>query len=303
MKRFLDFIELRTKVTSVLVFGLTLTLLYALGQPISWRNTVLFFASMFLFDLTTTAINNYIDTKTNGESLPYPRNTAKIILYTLFTVSTALGLMLAYRTDVVVLLTGGLCFLCGVCYTWGPVPISRLPLGELLSGLFYGLLIPFLMLYINLPQGTLLSFEISIRALEIHIQFMTVLAMLLFAVTPACATANIMLANNLCDVEKDRTIGRFTLAHYIGKYGTALFAGLYYAAYAAFTVLIIWKRLSPVCLLTWLSLIPVQKNINRFRKEQNKKTTFVLSVQNFIWLVGAQIFLLSISGLLARIIE
>jgi 1,4-dihydroxy-2-naphthoate octaprenyltransferase len=130
---------------------MTIAFLLYQKQTIHWGLTLLFFAAMFLFDLTTTAINNYIDTKNNHQTLQFTRRTALIIIYVLFGISTALGLTLAYFTDIVILLVGGICFLCGVFYTYGPVPISRQPLGEVLSGVFYGLLIPFILLYINSP--------------------------------------------------------------------------------------------------------------------------------------------------------
>jgi 1,4-dihydroxy-2-naphthoate octaprenyltransferase len=132
---------------------MTIAFLVYRKQFIHWELTLLFFASMFLFDLTTTAINNYVDTKNNSQILQFNRRKALKIIYLLFGISTALGLYLAYLTDIVVLIAGGICFLCGVFYTYGPVPISRQPLGEVLSGLFYGLLIPFIILYINEPAG------------------------------------------------------------------------------------------------------------------------------------------------------
>ena len=90
--------------------------------------------------------------------LQFERRIALAIIYVLFGLSMALGLYLAYLTDIVVLLLGGLCFLAGVLYTYGPVPISRQPLGEVMSGVFYGLFIPFLLLYINMPEGTFITF-------------------------------------------------------------------------------------------------------------------------------------------------
>ena len=297
IRKFIDFVEIRTKITSVLTFLLTLAYLFYRRQPINVERTLLFFASMFLFDLTTTAINNYIDTKTNGQTLQFSRRTAKLLIFVLFAVSTFLGLFLAYRTDAVVLLLGGLCFVCGVCYTWGPVPISRMPLGEVFSGLFYGLFIPFLMLYMNLPKGTFLVLGLSTQTIQLQLSVVPCLLLLLFSVSPICATANIMLANNICDVEKDIKVGRHTLPYYLGKKALYLFAALYYVTYLTFVVLIALKILSPVCLLQLLTIIPVQNNIRRFMKEHKKETTFALSVQNFIIIIGSQTVLIFLSGL------
>lgn len=140
INRFLDYVEIRTKITSTFAFIMTIALLVYHKQSIDWKLTLVFFASMFLFDLTTTAINNYIDTKTNNQTLQFKRKTALIIILVLFGISTAFGLYLAYMSDIVIFLIGGLCFLCGVFYTYGPLPISRMPLGEFFSGLFYGFL-------------------------------------------------------------------------------------------------------------------------------------------------------------------
>ena len=132
----MSYVEIKTKITSVFAFLMTLAYLFSIGRSINLDKTLIFFAAMFLFDLTTTAINNYVDTKTNDQVLQFGRKTAFAIIIMLFTLSAALGLYLAYITDVVVLILGGLCFLCGVFYTYGPIPISRQPLGELFSGLF-----------------------------------------------------------------------------------------------------------------------------------------------------------------------
>jgi 1,4-dihydroxy-2-naphthoate octaprenyltransferase len=297
MRKFLEFVEIRTKITSLLPFLMSLSYLFYRRLPVNLERTLLFFSSMFLFDLTTTAINNYIDTKTNGQELPFPRGMAKLIIYLLFGVSTVLGLTLAYRTDLVVLLLGGLCFLCGVFYTWGPIPISRLPLGEIFSGLFYGLFIPFLMLYMNMPSGTFLTLTVDWSAVRFDLNLAPAFSLLLVTAGPICATSNIMLANNICDLEKDIMVGRYTLPYFFGKNALDVFAGLYYVTYLTWAVSIALRILSPVCLLALLTIIPVHKNIRRFRAEHIKEKTFILSVQNYIIIVGAQTLVIFFSGL------
>ena len=75
---------------------MTLAYLFSIGRSINLDKTLIFFAAMFLFDLTTTAINNYVDTKTNDQVLQFGRKTAFAIIIMLFTLSAALGLYLAY---------------------------------------------------------------------------------------------------------------------------------------------------------------------------------------------------------------
>lgn len=298
IRRFFRFVELRTKITSLFAFFMSLAYLFYVRRPINAERTILFFCSMFLLDLTTTAINNYIDSKDDGQELPFSRGTAKLIIYVMLAAGIGLGLLLAYRTDLVVLLLGGLCFLCGVFYTWGPVPISRLPFGEFFSGVFYGLFIPFLMFYINMPSGTFLTLTADWHKISFELNLIPAFSLLLFSAGPICATANIMLANNTCDLKKDIAVGRHTLAYFLGKKTLNIFAGLYYITYLTWAAAVVLKILSPVCLLALLTIIPVHKNIRHFRNEQIKEKTFVLSVQNYILLVGGQTTAIFLSGLL-----
>lgn len=297
LERFLSYVEIKTKITSLFAFLMTIAFIIYREQEINWKRTIVFFCSMFIFDLTTTAINNYIDTKTNEQTLQFKRQKSLIIIFVLFGISAALGLYLAFITDIVVLLLGGLCFLAGVLYTYGPVPISRLPLGEILSGVFYGLFIPFLLLYINMPEGTFLSFVIGWDKVSAEIFVRPVLEVLLLSVIPVCTTANIMLANNICDVEKDVAVKRHTLPYYLGKKALILFATLYYLCYADMILMVALGILSPVCLLLLPTFLIVQKNINIFMKHQEKATTFVTSIINYITIMGATSLLIFISAL------
>jgi 1,4-dihydroxy-2-naphthoate octaprenyltransferase len=299
VKRFLSYVEIMTKITSTFTFLMTIAFLLYQKRAINWGLTLLFFAGMFLFDLTTTAINNYIDTKNNHQTLQFGRKTALIIIYALFGISAGLGITLAALTDLVIFLVGGLCFLCGVFYTYGPVPISRQPLGEVLSGLFYGLLIPFILLYINSPAGTYLTLNVNFQTISLEMRVWPIITLLLISVIPFSTTANIMLANNICDLEKDILVKRHTLPYYIGKKALYLFALLNYLPYAAVIAMVALQILHPVCLLSLASIIPVQKNINVFFKKQEKETTFICAIKNFILIMGVNSLMIFISVLIS----
>ena len=295
VSKFLSYIEIKTKITSIFAFLVTIAFLLYLKSSINWKATLIFFASMFLFDLTTTAINNYIDTKSNDQTLQFKRSTALIIIYILFAGSTALGLYLVYLTDIVVLFVGALCFLCGIFYTYGPIPISRQPLGEVTSGIFYGFFIPFLLLYINMPAGTFFTLNINYPSINITLQIPALIKLFIFSLTPICVTANIMLANNICDLEKDVLVRRYTLPYYLGNKALYLFAVLYYITYMAAVVMVLFKILSPVHLLVLLTIFPVQKNIHKFFKKQDKAKTFIVSIKNYIIIMTAHTLLIFIS--------
>lgn len=296
MKKFFSYVEITTKITSIFPFFMTIAYLFYIKQPINGKLTLFFFSSMFLFDLTTTAINNYIDTKTNHQVLQFKRSFALFIIFMLLIISAALGIYLVYLTDLVVLVLGGMCFLCGVLYSYGPIPLSRQPLGEIFSGIFYGLLIPFILLYINMPEQTFFSYQLSFQTISINFEILPIITVLLISIAPICATANIMLANNICDLENDIKVKRFTLPYYLEKKALYLFAGLYYVIYLATIILVILNILSPLCLLSLLTIIIVQKNINLFFKKQEKKTTFILSVKNYIIIIGTNSILILLSG-------
>lgn len=287
IRRFLSYVEIRTKITSTFAFLLSIAYILYKGQKIDWLRTLIFFASMFLFDLTTTAINNYIDTRTNGQQLQFERKTALRIIYVLFVISSFLGIYLALITDIVVFLAGGACFLAGVLYTYGPVPISRQPLGEVMSGIFYGLFIPFLLLYINMPYGTYLTLDIGWDRVALELTVWPLVSLLLLSIPPMCTTANIMLANNICDLEKDIKVKRYTLPYYLGDKALYLHAAIYYLAYISIIAMAALGILSPICLASLVTFLPVQRNINVFMKRQDKAETFVTAIKNYVLIMGS----------------
>lgn len=298
VKRFLRYIEIKTKITSLFAFFYSLAFLFYRGHSINWGLTLLFFVSMFLVDLTTTALNNYNDTKKNGLPLQFKRPVALVILLALLALSVATGLYLAYLTDIVVLIIGAICVGCGLLYSAGPVPISNQPLGEVLSGIFYGLFIPFIIFYINLPAGTFLQIEGTGSSLALSLQIVPFLVLALLSIPPTATTANIMLANNTCDVERDVLVNRHTLPYYLGKKSLWLFAGLYYLIYASIIAAVAFKILPPLYLLALLTIIPVQKNINVFFKKQDKAETFIVAIKNYIIIMASTTLLIFICGLI-----
>ena len=160
IKDLLNLVEIRTKVASLFpfLFG-TLYAQYYYNR-IDSVNVVLMFISLFFFDMTATTENNYID-YVKSEDKEYRKrdnvigseglslNSVRTAL--LFMAATALisGILLGHRTGPTVLFLGALSFSVGILYTAGPVPISRLPLGEIFSGGFMGFLIPFISVHIH----------------------------------------------------------------------------------------------------------------------------------------------------------
>ena len=185
---------------------------------------------MICFDMATTAINNYYDYKNEmkhlkgdykGRNAMFIYNiSSKVGLFTiaiLLVIATILGIILTFRTNLLVLALGIICFFIGIFYTFGPIPISRMPLGEVFSGIFMGLFIPFLTIYIsNYTNG---DFGIFIKGYILSARFNILEAIVIGMITIPLigGIANIMLANNICDLEEDVKVGRYTLPYYIGK--------------------------------------------------------------------------------------
>ncbi|MCG2730730.1 MAG: 1,4-dihydroxy-2-naphthoate polyprenyltransferase [Acetobacterium sp.] len=299
IQRFLNYVEIRTKIASLLPFLLGLTYVLYAYQQINILNTLLFFASMLSFDMATTALNNYIDVKTNDKILEFSQKTAKQILIFLLILAILLGLALVFYAGVVVLVLGVLCFGVGIFYTFGPVPISRMPLGEIFSGLFMGLLIPFLVVFINAPEQSLIYFTFTNWLLHVSFNILDLLKLGVVTIPAIAGIANIMLANNICDMEDDVKVNRFTLPYYTGvKNALNMFAALYYLGYAAIIVMVLFGLVPIYGLIVIAGLNPVQKNISKFRKQQSKIKTFSLSVQNLVILLFPLIIVMTIGAIL-----
>ncbi|HBF35962.1 MAG TPA: prenyltransferase [Firmicutes bacterium] len=298
VKRTLSYVEIKAKITSVFPFLMGLAYLHLSGYGIDPLKTVVFFLGMFCLDLAATAENNYCDTKKNHQTLQFARPTAMAILLTLFVVSVFFGLFLVYLTDPLVLLLGVVCFFFGIIYSYGPVPISHGPYGEIVSGCFHGLLIPAILIYINVPEGGLFSYFLDHWKLSVILNIRSIAGLLMLSVVPACLDANIMLANNICDVKRDVAVNRYTLAYYLGEKALWLFAALYYTAYLSVIAMVAAGFLSPFSLIMLITLIPVQKNINRFFEKQIKEETFIVSIQNYLIVIIPHILLIFLGSFL-----
>lgn len=101
-----------------------------------------------------------------------------------------------------------------------------------------------------------------------------------------CLIANLMLANNICDLEEDETNHRFTLVHYLGKKASiGLFVSLIVVAFASIILSVI-LGLVPVTMLLTILVVPfIWKQTNLFLNEQIKTKTFICAVR--ILAVGA----------------
>lgn len=310
VKHFLKLVEIQTKIASVFPFLVGLLFSWSYFKQVNGFYMVLFFIAMILFDMTTTAINNYQDyIKANDEHYKYEENIigkanldvtlVRKIIFIMLGTAFLLGLVLAYLSGWLLLLMGGICCFIGVFYTYGPIPLSRMPLGEVFSGVTMGIGIPAMVVYLNTFQDKLFYLTFSKNEFALTGKITAVLA-LVWACLPLVFTiANIMLANNLRDLDTDIPNHRFTLVFYIGrKKGILLFQLLMLACYVALLIGFIFGIYRWPILLVFLSLPKVWQTLKQHRKEVPAPISFKRSIDNFLVFNGSYVVALILNIIL-----
>ena len=296
IKAFLKLVEIQTKVASVIPFLTTLLYVLYSTKRLNGINMIVMFCSMVLFDMTVTALNNYYDYKRAEKKHGYnyeihnsivqyslKSGTVKAVIAVMFIVSAALGLLLAYRTNYITLLLGAACFAIGIAYSFGPMPISHTPFGEIFSGLTMGLGIPFITYYINVFDKNVLSVSLVSHDFSLSFDVYQIAGILLVSLPAVFCIANIMLANNICDIEDDLPNKRYTLPIVVGKEkAITLLKILFALAYVAIVGAVVLRALPLYSLLTLLTIIPLMKNIKAFVANPTKKDTFGAIVGSFV---------------------
>lgn len=312
MKDIIELVELRTKIASVIPF--VVGLLYSVWTFGNFNvvNMVLFFIGMVCFDMATTIMNNLMDyVKAKNETYRQEENIigtssltvkqAAMIFGSLVGVATIIGIILVVRTNIILLFVGALCFVIGIFYTFGPIPISRMPLGEVLSGVTMGFGIFWIVIFLNAPEASFAWMGLDQGMLIVRLALFDHIKVVLLSLPLVCTIANIMLSNNLCDLETDITNHRYTLVYYIGKpMALKLYQGLYLISFVAMALAVVF-RMAPILILgTLLVGVPVYKNIQLFMQKQEKRTTFALAIKNMIIIHVVQMVLLVISVIFFR---
>ncbi|HJB23038.1 MAG TPA: 1,4-dihydroxy-2-naphthoate polyprenyltransferase [Candidatus Jeotgalibaca pullicola] len=303
---FLELVEIKTKLASL--FPFLLGMLYASYHFSSFNffNTLLFFIAMIVFDMATTAINNTMD-YVKAKNTLY-RNEENILgkagisvkkatqlIIGMVSFAAVVGLVLTYRTNVLLLILGIVCFLVGIFYTFGPFPISRMPLGEVLSGITMGFGIFFIAVFINVPESYLMYLSVDWPLFSLEGNIVSVLVVFLNSLPLVFTIANIMLANNICDYETDISNHRYTLVYYIGKpIALKVYAILYYSVFVAIVLAVLLGTTTPWMLAVLLLFPLIQRNIKRFVANPDKATTFGIAIKNLVLLHSLQIVLLVI---------
>jgi len=290
LKRFLDFVEIRTKLATIFPFLTALAYVFYSTGRINVKSTLIYIPAALLLDMAVTAINHHFEDDSEREKHPhYSKWISLGLIVVMLLVFAGLGLYLAYLHGLTLLLVGAFCLLVGVVYSVGPAPISKSSYGELASGFVVGTVVMFIVTTINDPQFQPLglAFDVQTFRLSLDIDLIGLVTFGIVTLPAALSAANIMLANNICDAEVDRD-SRYTVVHNIGRQNALrLFVGLYCAGYLSIIVSVLLGSIPMICLAVLVTLVPVQKNVQRFLQEQSKAKTFVLSVKNFVVILAA----------------
>lgn len=296
IKAFLKLVEIQTKLASVIpyIFGVVYTLYYF--DTLKPLNILFFFISLLSFDMFTTALNNYNDyrkaVRKYGYNYEYhnaigqfklKESTVRATVIILFTLAVVFGILTFYRSDYVVLILGALSFSMGIIYSAGPIPVSRTPLGELFSGFTMGFVIPFLVVYSSIFDRNYIVMTLSDATFTLQLNLRLLLPIFLISLPTVFCIANIMLANNICDVDDDFENRRYTLPIHVGtKKALILYDALYFLTFLDIAVCVLLGYLPWFSILTLAVAFKVYKNIKLFHQVQSKKDTFALAVLNMV---------------------
>lgn len=288
VKVFLELVEFKAKTASVLPFLIGICYSWYHYHTIHLAYVIIYFIAMFLFNMAVDILDNYNDYHHATDVHDYKEKTniigrenlsLKLVFWLmtgLIVVSALMGIILAYFVGWPLLLMGLYCYLVGIFYSSGPKPLSSLPLGEFFSGFTMGFMISLICVYLN----TYHQFTWDIATIG-HI--------FLISLPNTLWIANLMLANNICDLEEDEKNNRYTIVHYLGKKRSLqLFIGLNIIAYLSIVFSVI-LNLAPVStILALASLLVVYPQIKQFYQKQVKRETFICAVK--ILAIGSLIY-------------
>lgn len=291
---FFELVEIKAKTASVFPFFLGICYSWYNYHSVHLMYLLIYFIAMFIFNMAVDILDNYNDYIHAKEGHDYKEKTNIIgrenlslslirkMIIGMIAISAVIGIGLSFFVGMPLIWMGFYCYLVGIFYSSGPKPLSSLPLGEFFSGFTMGFMITLICVYINTFQ----TFDWKT---------MDLLSIFLVSLPNTCLIANLMLANNICDLDEDEKNHRFTLVHYLGK-STALivYQGVLCIAFLAIILSVLF-HLVPVTLLgTFLTLPFVWKQTKLFLNEQVKIKTFSCSIKTLAVVTISQVVFFAI---------
>lgn len=279
IKIFFELVEIKAKTASVLPFLIGLCYSYYHYGQIHLGYVTIYFIAMFIFNMAVDILDNYNDFKNATDVHDYKEKTNVIgrenlslvmirwMIISMILFSASLGIWLASQVGWPLLWMGLYCYLVGIFYSSGPRPLSSLPLGEFFSGFTMGMMISLITVYLNASD----IFQWQAQEL---------LNIAVIALPNTMWIANLMLANNICDLEEDQNNNRYTLVHYLGKpKALKLFVLLNAIALISIGASVLLKIAPVTVLLSYLIVPFIWKQTNIFLQKQEKLVTFSTAIK------------------------
>ncbi|GGH86026.1 1,4-dihydroxy-2-naphthoate octaprenyltransferase [Pullulanibacillus pueri] len=227
---------------------------------IHWILFLAMLVASILIQAATNMFNEYFDYKRGldtdesvgiGGTIVRDGVQPKTVLtlgYLFCLIATLIGVYICMASSWWLALIGTLCMMAGYFYTGGPYPIAYTPFGELVSGLFMGLILLLISYYIQTGTVTLNSVLISIPI--------------------AILCGGIMMANNIRDLDGDKEKGRRTLAILLGRQKANNFlTGMFIVSYLWIIGLLIFNVETVWMLLVFASLPKAYKAAKLFKEK------------------------------------
>jgi 1,4-dihydroxy-2-naphthoate octaprenyltransferase len=160
-----------------------------------------------------------------------------------------IGLFLAYKVGIMILIIGIVGALCGYFYTGKPLMLKYRGLGAPLVFIVFGPLMTVGGYYLQMQKFTMQSFVISIPT--------------------ALLTTAILHSNDIRDMNHDEKAGIKTLSIYIGgKNAQLVYSSLIMFAYVSLIVMNVYKYVPYLSLICFLTLPAAIKNMNKLRSTE-----------------------------------
>jgi len=243
----LQIVDVRTKIVSLSSLAIGTAYAVYLTHAFSPLLFLAMLAATLFVDMGTTGFNSYydfvhgvdtVDTDVEKWKALVQRGiepaVALRIAWLMFALAAVFGLAIGALVDWRIVLVGGACMVVALLYSGGPMPIARLPVGEIFAGGLLGLVL------------IVLAAFVQSRSLDPRVAWLGLPSSMLIA--------TILSVNNACDIEGDRRAGRRTIAIVLGRARAERMIYLQAAVTLALALALVPLRVLPVSALVPLTL-------------------------------------------------
>jgi len=292
IKKLIRLMDLKTLVAGTLpvIYGSVFSA-YAFGK-FNYIFFILLFIAMILVQSSANMINDYFDYKfgtdyqgrdnrnllTSGEVTKKQVWTVVSIYYF---IALVIGIIIGYYTSYYILLIALAGAFISFIYSFGPLPISRTPIGEFVSGSTMGIGITTTVIYI---QSGIINY-----------------VTLLTAIPTAIFIGTILLSNNICDREEDIRSGRKTLTILIGVRRSEILWIINVIMLGVLAFVYYFLKIFPIPVVVIVLLLFPYKTLKYFLSLEKDRSTKE-EIMGIIGMIGIKYHIALIIGLLIQMI-